>query len=62
MSTSGHKSCTQKIIGALMCVILALGGWNLNTTYQLSKDMIEIKVKIEGIEKVIGKKKKKKKD
>jgi len=52
----------EKIIGALMCVILALGGWNLNTTYQLSKDMIEIKVKIEGIEKVIGKKKKKKKD
>ena len=52
----------EKIIGALLCVLLALGGWNLNQTFQLSKDMVEIKVKVEGIEKVVGKKKKKKKD
>ena len=51
----------EKIIGALLVVLLALGGWNLNTTFQLSKDMVEIKVKVEGIEKIIGKKKKKKK-
>ena len=51
----------EKIIGALLVVLLALGGWNLNTTFQLSKDMVEIKVKVEGFEKIIGKKKKKKK-
>jgi len=52
----------EKIIGALLVVLLALGGWNLNQTFQLPRDMVEIKVKEEGIEKVVGKKKKKKKD
>tara|TARA_Y100001951_G_scaffold86024_1_gene76237 strand:- start:373 stop:543 length:171 start_codon:yes stop_codon:yes gene_type:complete len=51
----------DKLITALLAILLALGGWNLSQTFQLSNDMVEIKIKVDNIEKVIGKKKKKKK-
>tara|TARA_R110002020_G_scaffold73157_3_gene187614 strand:+ start:624 stop:800 length:177 start_codon:yes stop_codon:yes gene_type:complete len=55
----------DKLVTALLGVLLALGGWNLSQTFKLSNDMVEIKLKVNHIEKVIdniGKKKKKKKN
>ena len=58
----------DKLITALLAILLALGGWNLSQTFKQSNEMIEIKIKMEQVEKVISKslkksrKKNKKKD
>ena len=51
----------EKLITALIAILLALGGWNLKETYSISKDMVLLKEKVNQIEKSIGKKFKKKK-
>jgi len=63
----------EKLITALLAILLALGGWTLQRTFSLSQDMVLIKVKVETIEKQMNtkqnlknkkkrKKKKQKKD
>ena len=51
----------DKLIATLLAILLALGGWNLSQTFKLSNDMVLIKEKVSQIEKIIGKKLKKKK-
>ena len=55
----------EKLITALLAILLALGGWTLSRTFSLSQDMVLIKEKVsaleEKIEKKFNKKKKKKK-
>ena len=51
----------DKLITALLAILLALGGWNLSQTFKLSNEMTEIKIKVEQIEKVRGKSLKKNK-
>ena len=55
----------NKIVTALLAILLALGGWNLSQTFKLSNDMVLVKEKISNIEDKINKfkpnKKKKKK-
>ena len=65
------NNCNQmneKLITALLAILLALGGWTLQRTFSLSQDMVLIKTKVEMIEDEIsdfkdlkGKKKRKKK-
>ena len=57
----------DKLITALLAILLALGGWTLQRTFSLSQDMVLIKTKVEMIEDEIqqfknfkGKKKRKK--
>ena len=57
----------DKLITALLAILLALGGWSLQRSFSLSQDMVLIKAKIEVIENEIsdfknlkGKKKRKK--
>ena len=57
----------DKIITALLAILIALGGWTLSRTFSLSQDMVLIKEKVSGIENEIqnsknfkGKKKRKK--
>ena len=54
-----------KIVTFLLAILLALGGWNLNQTFNLSNDMTLVKEKISNIEDKVSKfkpnKKKKKK-
>ena len=56
----------NKIVTALLAILLALGGWNLSQTFKLSNDMVLVKEKISNIEEKINKfkpnKKKKKKN
>tara|TARA_R100001594_G_scaffold101100_1_gene135678 strand:+ start:45 stop:221 length:177 start_codon:yes stop_codon:yes gene_type:complete len=55
----------NKIVTALLAILLALGGWNLSQTFKLSNDMVLIKEKVSNIENKISKfkpKKKKKKN
>ena len=59
----------EKLITALLAILLALGGWSLQRSFSLSQDMVLIKAKIEVIENEIsdfknskGKKKRKKKN
>ena len=54
----------NKIVTALLAILLALGGWNLSQTFKLSNDMVLVKEKISNIEEKINKFKpnKKKKD
>ena len=58
----------EKLITALLAILLALGGWTLQRTFSLSQDMVLIKAKIEVIEdevqnfKRISKKKNRKKN
>ena len=40
----------EKLISALLAILLALGGWTLQRTFSLSQDMVLIKAKIEVIE------------
>ena len=64
------NNCNQmneKLITALLAILLALGGWTLQRSFSLSQDMVLIKAKIEVIENEIsdfknlkGKKKRKK--
>ena len=55
----------EKLITALLGILIALGGWTLSRTFSLSTDMVLIKEKVssleEKIEKKFNKKKKKKK-
>jgi cytochrome oxidase assembly protein ShyY1 len=51
----------DKLITALLAILLALGGWNLSQTFKQSNEITEIKIKVEQIEKVIGKSLKKNK-
>ena len=52
----------DKIITALLAVLIALGGWTLSRTFSLSQDMVLIKEKVSQLEeKIDGKFKKKKK-
>jgi|TARA_Y100000590_G_C15298118_1_gene855190 hypothetical protein len=57
----------EKLITALLAILLALGGWTLSRTFSLSTDMVLIKEKVSSMEEKIDgkfkkKKKKKKKD
>jgi len=58
----------EKLITALLAILLALGGWTLQRTFSLSQDMVLIKAKIEVIEdevqnfKKFSKKKRRKKN
>jgi len=60
----------DKLITALLAILLALGGWNLSQTFSLSNQMVLVKEKLNNVEKSIQKfskkksqkKKKKKKD
>jgi len=61
-------SVNDKLITALLAILLALGGWTLQRTFSLSQDMVLIKTKVEIIEDEIqnfkankGKKNRKKK-
>ena len=64
------NNCNQmndKLITALLAILLALGGWTLQRTFSLSQDMVLIKTKVEMIEDEVsnfkdskGKKKRKK--
>ena len=40
----------DKIITALLAVLIALGGWTLSRTFSLSQDMVLVKEKVSGIE------------
>ena len=51
----------DKIITALLAVLLALGGWTLSRTFSLSQDMVLIKEKVSQLEEKIDSKFKKKK-
>jgi hypothetical protein len=58
----------DKLITALLAILLALGGWTLQRTFSLSQDMVLIKTKVEIIEDEVqnfknskGKKKRKRK-
>ena len=51
----------NKLITALLALLLALGGWNLSQTFSLSKDMVLVKEKISNIEDKVSKFKPKKK-
>ena len=60
----------NKLITALLAILLELGGWNLSQTFSLSNQMVLVKEKVNNIEesmekfsqkKPIKKKKKKKK-
>ena len=59
----------EKLITALLAILLALGGWTLQRTFSLSQDMVLIKTKVEIIEDEVqnfkdlkGKQKRKRKD
>ena len=45
----------EKLITALLAILLALGGWNLSQTFSLSKQMVLVKEKINNVEKSIQK-------
>jgi hypothetical protein len=57
----------DKVITALLAILIALGGWTLSRTFSLSQDMVLVKEKVSGIEdeisdfKTFKKKKKRKK-
>ena len=44
----------EKLITALLAILLALGGWTLQRTFSLSQDMVLIKTKVEIIENEIS--------
>ena len=50
----------DKLITALLAILLALGGWNLSQTFSLSNQMVLVKEKVNNIEKNIQKFSKKK--
>ena len=52
------NNCNQmneKLITALLAILLALGGWTLQRTFSLSQDMVLIKTKVEMIEDEVSK-------
>ena len=50
----------DKLITALLAILLALGGWNLSQTFSLSNQMVLVKEKVNNIEKTVQKFSKKK--
>ena len=50
----------DKLITALLAILLALGGWNLSQTFSLSNQMVLVKEKVSNIEKTVQKFSKKK--
>ena len=50
---------TDKVVTALLAVLLALGGWTLSRTFSLSQDMVLIKEQVSDIEQDIKHNKKK---
>ena len=50
---------TDKVVTALLAVLLALGGWPLSRTFDLSQDMVLIKEQVSDIEQDIKHNKKK---
>jgi len=50
----------NKLVTALLALLLALGGWNLSQTFSLSNDMVLVKEKISNIEDKVSKFKPKK--
>ena len=50
----------EKLITALLAILLALGGWNLSQTFSLSNQMVLVKEKINNVEESIQKFSKKK--
>ena len=40
----------DKVITALLAILIALGGWTLSRTFSLSQDMVLVKEKASGIE------------
>ena len=40
----------EKLITALLAILLALGGWTLQRTFSLSQDMVLIKTKVDIID------------
>ena len=51
----------DKIITALLALLIALGGWTLSRTFSLSQDMVLVKEKVSQIEKVMDRLSQKKK-
>ena len=49
----------DRLITALLAVILALGGWTLSRTFDLSQDMVLIKEQVSDIEQDLKHNKKK---
>ena len=49
----------DKLITALLAVLLTLGGWTLSRTFSLSQDMVLIKEQVSNIEQDIKHNKKK---
>jgi len=49
----------DKLITALLAVLLALGGWTLSRTFSLSQDMVLIKEQVSNVEQDIKHNKKK---
>jgi len=49
----------DRLITALLAVLLALGGWTLSRTFSLSQDMVLIKEQVSNIEQDIKHNKKK---
>ena len=43
----------DKIITALLAILIALGGWTLSRTFSLSQDMVLIKEKVSQEEKAM---------
>ena len=50
----------EKLITALLAILLALGGWNLSQTFSLSNQMTLVKEKVNNIEENLEKFSKKK--
>ncbi len=50
----------DKVITALLAILIALGGWTLSRTFSLSQDMVLIKEKVSQLEEKIDSKFKKK--
>ena len=44
----------DKLITALLAIVLARGGWSLQRSFSLSQDMVVIKMKIEVIQNEIS--------
>ena len=49
-----HGYMNDKLITALLAIVLALGGWSLQRSFSLSQDMVVIKMKIEVIQNEIS--------
>ena len=45
-----REHMNDKIITALLAILIALGGWTLSRTFSLSQDMVLIKEKVSRIE------------